>query len=706
MLDKKLLKFNYVKLKNFFSYKEAHLTLNDKGLIAVSGYNKVNKKSNGAGKSALIAEAIVFALFGETIRKMSITKIPNRFTKSQCSVELNFELQGHSYTIIRTRRPDSLQFYIDDVLDSEEDKSLGDSRDTNKKIIDIIDMGLDEFVNSILFGQNIQKYFFLLNDAKQKDMLDNIIDIKMFDTWKGKAKDLATQFDTMKQKKVIMITNIEQQITDCTQRIIDIEKKEANYIENKNVNYDIEVLQKERIIYDLINDIFELEKKYNIIDYVEKKKTKDQELKLVDGIGKLTTLISSAKQLINKKQTLPIQEGVLSILEPSITESLEDLITKQSVLTYEFLSYQTQIKSDTDLLVTQGNKIKSVESLLNSECPTCSRQVDTSCVQSIKEAYVTIIETIENKIKDIEIAIQTIKVQLTSVENAIIDRKNQVLYNDILIAQQDVEKYSGMKDILAAQLSSVQVILNAFDSLEKANTEIQSQISYQKSQKIAYENQIQVLKDKKNSITSTDVNPFGDLKSKELDAIKLYNIDIEKLHKEIETIQNYDEACIYWTKAFGDKNGVKSYIYERVFPYLNDRCNHYLGLLSNGEITAEISLDDKDRFVVKTENIMGADVYGANSGGEKRRIDLAVMFALHDLVASRKYHSNILILDEIFDNLDINGIDTAMAVLEDIISDYDSIFVISHTDMQEYFDNHLYIIKDGNTSYLSDTIDL
>ena len=43
-----------------------------------------------------------------------------------------------------------------------------------------------------------------------------------------------------------------------------------------------------------------------------------------------------------------------------------------------------------------------------------------------------------------------------------------------------------------------------------------------------------------------------------------------------------------------------------------------------------------------------------------------------------------------------------MALLDDIANQYDSIFVISHTDFKEYFDNHIHIVKDGNTSYVID----
>lgn len=702
-MSNKVLQFNYLKVKNFFSYKEANLNLNDKGLIAVSGFNKANKKSNGAGKSALIAEALVFALFGETIRKVSITKIPNRFTKEQCIVEVNFELGGHSYTVKRTRRPDSLSLFVDSVLTSE-DKAQGDSRDTTAKIKDIIKMDFDEFVNSILFGQNIQKYFFLLTDGKQKDMIDNIIEILIFETWKESAKRRKELYEAKEREKNNRIAEITTLISLSSSRIKEIEQKEIDYTAVKNEDSDIIIGSLNIKIADMTKVIQVQELRRVSVDIENLKALKSKELKFVDGIGKLTSLMSSLKQVVNRSAALPLQDGVLLLNAPTNSDSIIDLETHKTELNNKVIDFQSKILTNTTILNSQMQKIKSVEALSNCDCPTCGRLVDDTCLAKVKEEYVKIVQDIKKEAESLERQINMINDDTTITDNAISDRKNQKLFDEIIAAQNDSKKYEDMKEVLSTQLIDLQRNIKEINGKIDFNNALNMEIASSKATLSSHIQQLSsVMKEKENK--TKDDNPFTELKHKEAVLIGKYNTEINQIQVDIDDIKKHIMAAAYWQKGFGDKEGVKSYIYERVFPYLNERCNHYLSLLSNGEIIAEIGLDDKDRFIVKTENAMGADVYGGNSGGEKRRIDLAVMFALHDLVASRKYKSNILILDEIFDSLDIHGIDTAMAVLEDLSSDYDSIFVISHSDMQEYFDNHLYILKDGKTSYISDTLE-
>ena len=66
------MKINKIEIRNFYSIKKTSLNFNNfKGLVLIEGKNKDTGGSNGAGKSVLI-EAVVWGLFGKTIRKKSI----------------------------------------------------------------------------------------------------------------------------------------------------------------------------------------------------------------------------------------------------------------------------------------------------------------------------------------------------------------------------------------------------------------------------------------------------------------------------------------------------------------------------------------------------------------------------------------------------------------------------------------------------------
>lgn len=71
--------------------------------------------------------------------------------------------------------------------------------------------------------------------------------------------------------------------------------------------------------------------------------------------------------------------------------------------------------------------------------------------------------------------------------------------------------------------------------------------------------------------------------------------------------------------------------------------------------------------------------YQTFSGGEKRKIDLALALAQRDLALSISgTSSNILILDEIFDNLDETAISSVSNMFSKVSTEIDSMFVITH----------------------------
>lgn len=706
MSDKKSLIFKSIQLKNFLSYVYASLILNDKGLVLISGVIKKNKKSNGAGKSALIADALSWALFGETIRDIKVGKIPNRFTKGECSVTLNFEVEGHDYFIVRSMRPNALHLYVDGIGDAN-DKSESTIAETTKKITDIIKMDFDEFVNSILFGQNIQKYFFLLKDAKQKDMIDNIINIAdEVERYKASSKALKEQAETANTTRTQKIAELSAAIESAGVRIADIERKEAEFSASKSHDFDTAIAKLQQYIEEVDKSILLEQSKIVITDSAMAATLKVKESKLRDGIGKLSSLSITTKQTLAKASKLPLAPDGSLMLYQSVEVRLEDeLVVIKTKLIQDVANANAAITANNRTITACTQKIKSIADIHNADCPTCGRLVDNSCVDTVKAAYATTIQ--DSQTQNAQLSELALKGQqaITNLDAAIQDRKNQVLFAEMSTAGADLKKYEDMLTILQGQIKDVIEELNKFDSITRANYAVDSTINSLRTTRKGHENNQATLIRNKASMATSAVNPYIGMKEKEYAAIVSHNEEIIKIQKEMDGFLRIIEASKYWLKAFGDKDGVKSYIYAKIFPYLNDRCNHYLKLLSNGEMTASIGLDDKDRFIVETDNTYGADAYGGNSGGERRRIDMAVMFALHDLVASRKYKSNILILDEIFDNMDTNGIDSAMSLLHDISNEYDSIFVISHTDMQEYFDNHLYVVKDGTTSVVMDSLE-
>ena len=156
--------------------------------------------------------------------------------------------------------------------------------------------------------------------------------------------------------------------------------------------------------------------------------------------------------------------------------------------------------------------------------------------------------------------------------------------------------------------------------------------------------------------------------------------------------------------------GIKSFILDDITPFLNRRVNKYLSKLTSGQIEVVFSTrstlktgEEREKFSIDIINKNGGDTYSSNSGGEKKRIDLAINLALQDLVASRSSKKiNIAMFDEVFDSLDENGIDGVISLLQELSQSKSTILVVSHNEyLKSYFTNILTVVKqNGYTSVI------
>ena len=116
------------------------------------------------------------------------------------------------------------------------------------------------------------------------------------------------------------------------------------------------------------------------------------------------------------------------------------------------------------------------------------------------------------------------------------------------------------------------------------------------------------------------------------------------------------------------------------------------------EYAKEIFDTDKITFKLDGNNIYigyNDKQYENLSGGEKQKVDLIIQFAIRDMLSRYlDFSSNILVLDEIFDNLDEVGCQKVLNLISNKLVDIESIFIITHhTDISIPYDNELVIVK-------------
>jgi hypothetical protein len=137
----------------------------------------------------------------------------------------------------------------------------------------------------------------------------------------------------------------------------------------------------------------------------------------------------------------------------------------------------------------------------------------------------------------------------------------------------------------------------------------------------------------------------------------------------------YEARCQFWVAGFGNQ-GIKSFLIESELAEINRRCGAYVGrLMGRGAkvwMTATRALKSgrgtKEEIVVHADIPGKAEDYYGGSKGQKRRMDLCVLLALRDLVASRNANGcNQLFVDEVFDGVDESGCDAVVDLLRDMV---------------------------------------
>lgn len=156
----------------------------------------------------------------------------------------------------------------------------------------------------------------------------------------------------------------------------------------------------------------------------------------------------------------------------------------------------------------------------------------------------------------------------------------------------------------------------------------------------------------------------------EQEVIKIDETNLKKLMKDRKKLENdYNELTkakrhFNVLKALLADEGIKSFIIKRYLPHINKILNTYLQKFNTNIL-----------FYFDTEfnDIIGSRFkensnYNCFSEGQKRRIDLSVLFTFIDFsqIKNRKSNSNILILDEITAGFDLSGENILYDILREI----------------------------------------
>jgi len=643
------MRFESVEIQNFMSIKKEKFNLDKRGLVLIQGINKDddNFESNGAGKSVLI-ESIVYALFGKTIRGLKADEVVNNKEKKNCFVKLTIEDNGVSYIVERYRKHKTKN---NDVIIYKDGIDITPVGEKVKELIqEIIQMDYLTFTSSILYTAR-SFTFTSTTDKEMKSAFDTMLGFDLWNKCQEIAKFHRNKIDTELNKALYRQENIESTIKNLESELEILNKREKEYKEN-------------------------VKNKMNFL--------KKEQKNLQDTIAKQEY---SCKSLVKNLQKLQESKEIYKKELDGFTElknDLEELKLETRGIDHKIEQWNSNIKNIDKKIKDFNTKIQDKMVLIGSICPVCGAMVTKKNLEGVIEEI--------NKEKGI------LELERKNYENNIseaINNKEQLkeLYEKCL---ENIKEEKEIKENLDDCMDEITKLTGKLESLK-------TKITMNKKRCEEINKNMQELKDEAE-------DAYGDLilkTKKELGKAKLSLGNNEKtINKLKEDKLKYD----YWVDSFGN-SGIKSYLLDSVTPFLNERVNFYIQKLTSGSIEVQFNTQQRlangelrERFNLSVLNVKGGEQYKSNSGGEQKRVDIAVNMALQDLVASRSNKKlNIAFYDEVFDALDDKGIESVVELLQEQAQEKSSIFVTSHNDtLKSFFENSITVIKSNGFSFIQE----
>lgn len=172
-------------------------------------------------------------------------------------------------------------------------------------------------------------------------------------------------------------------------------------------------------------------------------------------------------------------------------------------------------------------------------------------------------------------------------------------------------------------------------------------------------------------------------KIRELDEQLMYNNsekDLQQTH--LDVVNKFETAL---------KRDFRGFLLSTIIEYIQQRAKIY------SEVIFET---DKVGFCLDGNNI---DItyldkaYENLSGGEKQKIDLIIQFSIRDMLCNHLgFTSNVLVLDEVFDGLDMIGCQTVLDVISSL-TDIKNIFIVTHRkDLSIPTDKEIVVVKSSS----------
>jgi DNA repair exonuclease SbcCD ATPase subunit len=415
-----MIKFQNLRYKNFLSSGNywTEIKLNESTATLVVGHN-------GAGKSTIL-DALTFVLFNKPFRKINKNQLINTINEKDCLVEINFSVSDKPYQIKRGMKPTLFEIYREGVLLDQSSSSNDQQKWLEQSLLKL---NYKSFTQIIILGSSNFIPFMQLSSQHRREVVEDLLDIKVFSTMNDVAK--------------IKIKQIRDEL------------KESSY-KKENLEDKIEIQE-------------------SLIEKINKRKTQDIENKK----EKIVSLNTEIDELVSQNDSIQIETE-------NKTKSLEDLSYNDSMMS-KLEKLNAKIEQKIVNLIDEHKFFKD-----NRVCPTCTQNIEEEFrlnkVASIEDKAKEVQEGQKELQQSIEVETKK-QTNFLTLSKEVNHLNNEINFNNVKISglRKQIKEFESEIQTLASQNQDTDTEYAKLNSLKESLDNILEDTSNKKEELQNYE---------------------------------------------------------------------------------------------------------------------------------------------------------------------------------------------------------------------------
>ena len=295
---------------------------------------------NGSGKSTIL-DALCFGLFNKPFRNITKPQLLNSINGKNALVEVEFSVGKKEYKIVRGIKPNKFEIYLNDELLNQD----AAARDYQKYLEEhLLKLNYKSFTQIVILGSASFTPFMQLTTNARREIIEDLLDIKVFSTMNDVLKDKTSDVKSKIQEAETNITiakNKSETQQEYIQKLEADREKQVSFLKRETANVEIKineigneieaqtkVIDSKVIEIDDFETIAKRQQKLTTIKtkLLDKIKRARDEIKFYEENDTCPTCNQSLSQDV-KNEHIEKRSGNILEIETAITEA--DIQTKQ-----------------------------------------------------------------------------------------------------------------------------------------------------------------------------------------------------------------------------------------------------------------------------------------------------------------------------------------------------------------------------------------